>query len=55
MTEEGGPVSGLEEFLSSYEFQLEKSAMVLNSYFILADYPAYGKLNFIATKLRIEA
>lgn len=31
-----------------------KSAMVLTSYFILADYLAYRKLNFIASKLRIE-
>lgn len=29
--------------------------MVLNSYFILADCLAYEKLNFIATKLGIEA
>lgn len=44
-----------KNFFQVIKFQLEKSAMVLNSCFILADYPAYGKLNFIATKLRIEA
>lgn len=34
---------------------IRKTSYGLNSYFTLANYLVYGKLNFIATKLRIEA